>query len=398
MNYDQHMTLDISRARQETPGCEHVLHFNNAGAALMPAPVIKAVNEHFLLETQIGGYEAADAAAETIHHFYKAASSLIHCSPHEIAFIENATRAWDMAFYSLSFKPGDRIVTANAEYASNYIAFLQIAKKSGVEIAIVPDDEYGQLSLSALKEMIDSRVKLIAITHVPTQGGLINPAEEVGKIARSAGIFYLLDTTQSIGQMPIDVEKIHCDALCATGRKYLRGPRGTGFLYVRRGKMEHMEPPFLDLHSATWTARNQYQIKKDASRFETWERNYSNLIGLKAAIEYAQSWGIENIWNRIHFLSEQLRKNISCIPHIKVRDLGQKKCGIVTFTVEGIDSVLIRQKLKESKINVSVSLPEYARLDLESRHLPSLVRASVHYYNTEAEIDRFCDVIAAHAG
>jgi cysteine desulfurase / selenocysteine lyase len=384
------MKLDVARARKETPGCEKVLHFNNAGAALMPLPVIEEVNHHFFLETQIGGYEAAESAEDKIQSFYKAASDLIHCTPQEIAFLENATRAWDMAFYSLSFNPGDRILTAKAEYASNYIAFLQIAKKTGAVIEVIPDDEQGQLSLTALEEMIDPRVKLIAITHVPTQGGLVNPAEEVGKIAKDAGIFYLLDTTQSIGHMPVDVEKIQCDALCATGRKYLRGPRGTGFLYVRQTKIEQLEPPFLDLHSAPWTALDKYQIKNDASRFETWERNYSNLLGLKTAIEYAQSWGIENIWERISLLAAQLRKKLSSIPGVAVRDLGRKKCGIVTFTAERLDSGLIRQKLRKKGINVSVSLAEYARLDLEQRNLPSLVRASVHYYNTEEEIDRFC--------
>lgn len=238
------MTIDIIKARNETPGCSKVLHFNNAGAALLPRPVIEAVNGHFQLETEIGGYEAADAAEKSIKQFYDAAAQLIHCTTQEIAYLENATRAWDMVFYSLSFKPGDRILTARAEYASNYIAFLQIAKKTGAIVEVIPDDEYGQLSLTALKEMIDPRVKLIAITHVPTQGGLVNPAEAVGEIAKKHGIFYLLDATQSVGQMPIDVNKLHCDALCATGRKYLRGPRGTGFLYIKQARVDQLEPPF----------------------------------------------------------------------------------------------------------------------------------------------------------
>jgi len=388
------MALDIIRARKETPGCTKVLHFNNAGAALIPHPVIEAVNAHFQLETEIGGYEAAEVAKKTIHQFYEAAAKLIHCTPQEIAYLENATRAWDMVFYSFSFKQGDRILTAKAEYASNYIAFLQMAKKTGVTVEVIPDDEHGQLSLSALEQMIDSHVKLIAITHVPTQGGLINPAEAVGKIAKAKGIFYLLDATQSVGQMPIDVEKIHCDALCATGRKYLRGPRGTGFLYVRKSKLDQLEPPFLDLHAAPWVSLNQYQVNKDATRFETWERNYSNMIGLKSAIEYACSWGLENIWERIQLLSSSLRTKLSLIPKVMVRDLGEKKCGIITFTIEGIPAEAVSQKLRQKGINTSVSLAEYARLDLEERRLASLVRSSVHYYNTEEEIERFCQEVA----
>ncbi|HEY2811292.1 MAG TPA: aminotransferase class V-fold PLP-dependent enzyme [Rhabdochlamydiaceae bacterium] len=388
------MPLDVAQARKETPGCKNVLHFNNAGAALLPDPVIEAVNTHFQLEIEMGGYEAADIAHKTIDEFYAAAAKLINCSPQEIAYFENATRAWDMVFYSLQFESGDRILTAKAEYASNYIALLQIAKKTGVRIEVIPDDEHGQLSVSALESIVDSRVKLIAITHVPTHGGLINPAEAVGRIAKAEGIFYILDATQSVGQMPIDVEQLYCDALCATGRKYLRGPRGTGFLYINRSRIDQLEPPFLDLHAAPWIALNRYEIKKDATRFETWERNYSNMIGLKTAIEYASSWGLENIWGRIRVLSNSLRTKLSSIPQVHLHDLGEKKCGIVTFTVNGIESAVVSQELHQKQMNTSVSLAEYARLDFEERKISNLVRSSVHYYNTEEEIEQFCQEVA----
>jgi cysteine desulfurase / selenocysteine lyase len=388
------MNFDIERARKETPGCKEVLHFNNAGAALMPRVVIDAVSEHFHLEVIKGGYEAAEINAEKITNFYRSAAKLIQCSPEEIAFVENATRAWDMVFYSIPFRKGDRILTAEAEYASNYIAFLQVAKKTGVLIDVIPNDASGQLSLDALKQKIDSDVKLIAITHVPTQGGLINPAEAVGRIAKQAHIFYLLDATQSVGQMPIDVNKIGCDALCATGRKYLRGPRGTGFLYIGKSKLTQLEPPFLDLHAATWTDINTYQIKNDATRFETWERNYSNMIGLGEAIDYALEWGMEAIWNRISSLADHLRRKLAENPRVVLRDLGEETCGIVTFTVNGLEPEEIKSCLNEKKINVSISLAEYARLDMQRRRLRSLVRTSVHYYNTADEIDLFCMQIA----
>ena len=359
--------MDITKARNETPGCEEVLHFNNAGAALMPKAVIDAVSEHFQLEVHKGGYEAAEINQQKIKNFYTSAAKLINCSPQEIAFIENATRAWDMLFYSLPFKKGDRILTAEAEYASNYIAFLQIAKKTGAVIDVIPNDETGQLSIDALKQMVGPDVKLIAITHVPTQGGLVNPAAAVGKIAQASNIFYLLDATQSVGQMPIDVEQIGCDALCATGRKYLRGPRGTGFLYVRKAKLLSLEPPFLDLHAATWTDINSYQIKNDATRFETWERNYSNMIGLGSAIDYAMQWGMLAIWKRISLLADHLRTKLSENPRVTLYDLGKEKCGIVTFNVSGLDPHEVNTRLNEKGINVSISLAEYARLHAKTQ-------------------------------
>ncbi len=381
--------FDILKARSDTPGCEQVLHLNNAGAALMPQVVVDAVSSYMQLETNRGGYEAAAFAEDIIAGFYAAAAALIHAHPAEIAYIENATRAWDMVFYSLKFKPGDRIVTSQAEYASNYIAFLQVAKRTGAVIDVIPDDDAGQLSLQDLAHRLDSKVRLLAITHVPTQGGLINPAEEVGRLAKQANVFYLLDATQSIGQMPIDVEKIGCSALCATGRKFLRAPRGTGFLFVSQRVLRELEPPFLDLHAAKWISKDTYEIMPDARRFETWETSYANKIGLATAIDYALHWGMDTIWSRIQHLALRLRQRLTSVPGLKLADLGRRQCGIVTFTVAGRDPRDICLQLRERGINVSVSLQEYARLDLEARGIPSLVRASVHYYNTEEEIERF---------
>lgn len=383
-------SLNIQQLRQDTPGCLGILHFNNAGASLSPNPVVNAVKDHLDLEVTIGGYEAENAALQQTENTYKNAAQLINCSPEEIAFVDSATRAWDMAFYSLRFSPGDRILTAECEYASNYLAFLHRAKHTGVTIEVIKSDVSGQLDINDLKNKLDKRVKLIAITHVPTQGGLINPAEQVGKIANEWGIPYLLDATQSVGQMPIDVQAIGCDFLCATGRKYLRGPRGTGFLYVKKHLIEQMDPPFIDLHSATWTAEEQYELRGDARRFESWEQNIAAKIGLGVAMQYALNLGVPVIWERIQLLAQRLRQQLSDTGKVDIQDLGEHKCGLVTFSSKRKNAMEIQRYLASKKINVSVSLQEYARLDLGKRGLTDITRASVHYYNTEEEIDRFC--------
>lgn len=301
-----------------------------------------------------------------------------------------------MAFYGLAetFDAGDRILTAEAEYAANYVAYLQMAKRRGVEIAVVPSDETGVLSVDALKEMIDERVKLISITHVPTNGGLINPAAAVGRVARDAGIPYLLDTCQSIGQIPIDVEAIGCDIATATGRKYLRGPRGTGFLYVRRALMERFEPPVLDHHAAPWVASDRYELRPDARRFENWENNIAAQIGLGVAIDYTLEIGIDAISERIMALAAELRARLAAVDRVTLRDLGPEPGAIVTFTVDGIDPVAVREALAARRINVSVSNRGSTRLDMERRGLDAVVRASVHYYNTEEEIDALAAAVA----
>lgn len=387
------MAFDLQRARQETPGCEHVLHLNNAGASLPPQPVLDATIAHLQLEARIGGYEAAEQAEAAFEHTYDAAARLLGCSREEIALVESATRAWDMAFYSIPFKPGDRILTAMAEYASNYIGFLQMAEKAGVTIEAIPNDEHGQISIAALRQMLDERVRLIAITHVPTNGGLVNPAAEIGKLAREHGILYLLDACQSLGQMPINVETIGCDLLSATGRKYLRGPRGTGLLYVRRTVLEQLEPPMLDLHAATWITSDHYEMRPDARRFESWESNLAARIGLGVAIDYALQWGLDAIWRRVRDLAYALRTQLSPIPGVIVHDRGVVQCGIVTFTVEDRDPAEIKQALAQQKINIAVSSRSSTLLDMDARGLTSVVRASVHYYNSEDEVARFCRTI-----
>jgi selenocysteine lyase/cysteine desulfurase len=285
-------------------------------------------------------------------------------------------------------------LTARAEYASNYIAFLQVARRTGARVEVVPSDAQGQISVPGLEAMLDERVKLIAITHVPTNGGLVNPAAEVGRVARAAGVLYLLDACQSVGQMPVDVGAIGCDLLSGTGRKFLRGPRGTGFLYARRAVLPRLEPPFLDLHAATWVAADRFEIRPDARRFENWESNVAGGIGLGAAVDYALGIGLDRIGRRARLLADRLRGGLLRIPGVEVRDLGAERCAIVTFTVAGWPAAAVKAALATRGINVTASGRDSTRLDMEARGLAEVVRASPHYYNTEEEVDRLGSAVA----
>jgi len=379
--------IDIDRIRADTPAASRLAYLHNAGAALMPAPVVAAMKGHIDLETEIGGYAAADRESDRLNAVYGSVARLLNAAPDEIALVENATVAWQMAFYALPFRKGDRILTAEAEYAANYVAFLQVAKRTGAVIDVVPSDASGELDVGALERMIDERVKLIAITWVPTNGGLVNPAAAIGKIARAHGILYLLDACQAVGQMEVDVEAIGCDMLSATGRKFLRGPRGTGFLYVRRPLLQQLEPPMIDHFAAPWVSRDAYQLRDDARRFETWENNYAARLGLGAAVDYALDIGIGPIEQRCRLLAGRLRSGLASIRGVTLRDLGRAPGAIVSFTIDGYEADAIVRSAAEAGIMIGASDPASTRIDAELRSLPLVVRASPHYYNTEAEID-----------
>jgi selenocysteine lyase/cysteine desulfurase len=390
------MPFSLSAAREDTPACaKGLVHLNNAGASLMPNPVHQAVLDHLQLECDIGGYEAKAQNNALLERFYDAAARAVGGQRKEIAFIENATRAWDMAFYAFDWRPGDRILTSRADYSSNMISYIQVARRYGAIVDMAPDDECGQVDVNALENLISDRTRLISLTHIPTNGGLINPVEQVGAIAKQYGIPYLVDACQSVGQMPVDVNAIGCDMLSTTGRKYIRGPRGTGFLWVRKDWIEKLEPPFLDNHAATWTDVDDIEIRNDARRFENWECYFAGKIGLGVALDYGYEMGTSETWKRIQALSQSLREALSRTPGVTVWDTGRHKCGIVTFSKAGVDPNRIKSGLADRKINVSVSSRQLTREDLVAAKVDVMVRASVHYFNTEEELDQMVAVIRA---
>ena len=388
--------MDIDRLRAETPGCANAIHLNNAGAALMPQPVIDATIGHLRREAEIGGYEARDEAADRLEAVYDSIAALINCHRDEVAIVDNATRAFDLAFGALPLRPGDVVLTTTVDYPSNYMAYLCRRREVEIEVRVVPEAPTGEVSLEALAEMLrDPRDRVVSLTHVPTQSGLLQPAAAVGRLAREAGVFFLLDATQTVGQMPIDVEALGCDALAATGRKFLRGPRATGFLYVRRERLAEMHPAVVDVHGATWTGHDSYEIVPTARRFEVWEQYFAGNLGLGAAVDYALAIGLEPIWARVQALAAGLRHRLAALPGVAMHDRGAEQCGIISLTVAGWEPPRLRDALWSwrPRINVNTSTVNSARLDYPARGLTQTVRASVHYYNTEAELDTFVEAL-----
>ena len=392
------MSLDKQTLRADLDSAPDCIHLNSAGASLMPRCVLEVQIAHLELEAAVGGYEAERLRHDEIEAVYQSVARLLNCEAREIALVENATVGWMMAFYAIPFQPGDRILTAEAEYASNYLAYLQVTRNTGAIVEVIPSNAAGEVDVDALRDMLDERVRLISVTHIPTNGGLVNPIEKIGIVAREHDILYLVDACQSAGQLPLDVERIGCDLLSATGRKYLRGPRGVGFLYVSDRVLDSLHPPMIDLFSADWVEVDRYELRADARRFENWENNYSARLGLGRAVDYALDIGIENIAAEVDRLAARLRDLLAAIPGVEVHDIGRHKCGIVTFSIDGVDADEVETRLREANILVSVSSPSSTLIDARRRQLPVLVRASVHCFNLDEELDRCVDRVREIAG
>lgn len=389
------MNFDIERIRAETPGCSSVIHLNNAGSSLPPAVVLDAVLDYLQAEARVGGYEIASDRADELAAVYSNASRVLGGEPQNWAFVESATRAWNAAFSSLRFRPGDRVLTTRAEYPSNMGGLLRAREIQGVEVVVVPDDEHGQLDVDALESLLDDRVRLVSVTHVPTQGGLINPAAGVGEILRPTPILYQVDACQSVGQLPVRIEEIGCDILSFTGRKFLRGPRATGMVWANDSALSQMgNPAGVDMQGAVWTEPMTIEPLDSARRFEPYEVFFAGKVGLAVALEYAASIGIDHIAARNAELATRLRRGLSDIPGVEIRDKGINRSALVTFTVEGHDPAEVRSALRRRRINVSTSSEGSARLDFPERNLHQVVRASVHYYNTMEEIDALVDAVS----
>jgi cysteine desulfurase len=379
--------VDEERARADTPGACESVFLDSAGSSLPPTPVLDTVVNHLRREAEVGGYRAAAERADDLAGLRTSLATLVGTSDAgTIALTDSATRAWTQFFYGLPFAAGDKILIGQAEYASNAVALIQRARQTGAIIEMVPSDPLGRLDLNALEQALDERVRLVSLVHVPTNGGLVNPVREVSDLVHRVGGLVLLDACQSVGQLDIDVAQLDVDALTATGRKWLRAPRGTGFLYVRPELIRQLEPPAIDLHSAEWISPDDYRLVEDARRFELWEADIAGRLGLKTAVDYLLELGVEDVEATVGAKADRLRAGLADLPGVTVTDLGTQRCGIVTFTVAGRSPEQIRDSLRDGGVITSVSYAFSTLLDMTSRNLDAVVRASPHYFVSDAQL------------
>jgi selenocysteine lyase/cysteine desulfurase len=385
----------LAHWRADTPGCERLIHLNNAGAALSPVPVREAVAGHLALESEIGGYEAAETRVEALRNAYTSLGRLLGTSAKNLAMLQNSTIAFAQAFAAFDLGPGDLILTSRADYASNQIMYLALARRRGVETVRASDAPEGGIDPQAVRELVRRRrPTLVALSWIPTNSGLVQPAEAVGEICREAGVPYILDACQAVGQVPVDVSRLHCDYLAAASRKFLRGPRGAGFLYVSDQAIATGAYPWtVDMHGATWTDPDDFTLTPDARRFESWEVSYALVLGIGAAVEYALSVGVETARERSWALARYARERLAGIEGVRVLDRGPELCAIATAELGGRPSAQVKLALRARGINTSSPDRSDAVIDMDEKRAASAIRISPHYYNTADEIDTALDAL-----
>ncbi|WP_315770824.1 aminotransferase class V-fold PLP-dependent enzyme [Rhodococcoides kroppenstedtii] len=384
----------------ETPAAARGVFLDSAGSSLPPRVVTDTVVDHLRREAEIGGYLAAAERADDLLAVRASVGRLLGAPAHTIALSDSATRAWCDVFYAVPLAPGDRILLSPVEYATGAVAALQRARATGAVVEQLPADDTGAIDVAALGRVLDERVKLVSLVHAPTNSGLINPVREVVDAAHAVGALVLLDACQSVGQVDLDVRELGVDALSATGRKWLRGPRGTGMLYVAEHLLAELEPRSLDLHSATWTGPTSYAIADDARRFETWEHDVAARLGLGAAADHLLALGPDVVEAAVRDRADHLRAELDALPRVTVQDAGFRRpgtrlSGIVTFTVDGIDPYAVKSRLAEQGVTVTVSPRSSTLLDMTARGLDAVVRASPHCFLRTDQLDAAVSAVAA---
>ncbi|MCB0718165.1 MAG: aminotransferase class V-fold PLP-dependent enzyme [Bacteroidetes bacterium] len=387
--------MNISQLRAETPGCAERIHLNNSGSSLMPDPVLTVIRQYIDLESRIGGYEAHAAMAGAFDDAYRAVAQLVGSSARNIAFTESATVSFAQAVSSVPFERGDIILTTRNDYNSNQIQFLSLRDRLGVAVVRAPDGDAGGVDVGVMEEMIRGlRPRLVSVTHVPTNSGLVQDVTSIGSVCREEGVLYLVDACQSVGQMPVDVAAIGCDFLSATSRKFLRGPRGSGFLFVSDRVLDlGLAPLFPDLRGAEWVEADRYELADSAIRFETWESYFALILGTAEAARYAMSIGLESIQQRVRLLADGLRERLARIDGVRLLDRGAELAAIVSCEPAGHDPAEVVAALRKRGINLSAQSRTAAVIDNADKGVTASLRLSPHYYNTEEEIEAAVDAL-----
>ncbi len=380
-------SIDVAAERARTLGASARHYFNAAGAGLMSDAVVARMIDHLRLEQRSGGYEAANAVVDEITGVYEAAAAVVGADADEIALFDSATSGLRGLFDALRLGEGDTVIAPRSSYVSQALRLLALQRHDGVNLVVVPNDASGAIDLDALERALATASGRVVVSsvHVPTSSGLVEPVAAIGRLARAHGALSVLDATQSIGQIDVDVRAIACDALVTTGRKFLRGPRGTGFAYLRRGALDGIGAWAPDVRGSVWTGPEEWTMDGGARQLETWESSVAARLGLGVALREAVDRGLAETEAHLVGLAARLRERLAGIAGVTIADPPASASGIVTFSVEGAVGREFSAGLRAARIDTIAIPASHAQWDLGERGLPSVVRVSPHVYNDDSD-------------
>ena len=364
-----------------------VVHFNHSGAGLPSPETVQAVVDHLRLEAERGPMEAGAIASDAIRNSYQVAAQLLGCAPQDVAFGTSHGQLYGNLIASIPLSAGDKIFVSRQEWIGNVLCLQRSANLSGASLSLMASDDTSAVDPIALGESLSSEVRIVALTWIGAGSALINPAAAIGAAIRHAGssAFFIIDASQAIGQVPINVAEIGCDALIACGRKFLRGPRGTALAYISPRLAAEIVPRSIDNVSSTLSNGNVV-VANSAQAFEFGEESVALKLGLGKAIEQALSLGVDRIRLKLHHKAAILRQALAVVPGVQLLDLGNSKGAAVTFAINGVACATAKQRLADQGINIGMNGPGYTPYDLSIRGISELLRASVHLSTTDDDI------------
>jgi len=382
---------DVMQLRKDFPVLDRVIYLDSAATSQTPRPVVEAMNEYFFEYTANygrGAYKLARTTTERYDEARRKVAKFMGAKECQTIFTKNTTEAINMVALGMKWSKGDHIITSILEHHSNFLPWLRLRPK-GVEVSVIESDRQGILSPESIEDAMTEHTKLIAITHISNVFGSILNIQEIAKIAHENGAALLVDGAQSLGHMPVDVEKLDCDFLAFPGHKGLLGPPGTGVLYVKHP--DQLEPVYLGGGGIKSVTRDSFELDESPACFEPGTPNIPGIIGLGAAVEYVEKVGITDIEHHVTSLARDAASRLAELPNVEVYGPSER-AGVVSFNVASMDSHDVSMVLDEHGICTRsghhCAMPAHQFLGI-----PGSVRASFALYNTQEEVDALVDVI-----
>ena len=363
------------------------IYLNNASVSIMPSQSIEAMKEFLITYNSIGpdSKESEPFVTEKLQNVRKTIAKIISCQPDEIVLTQSTTDGINFVANGLSFDDTSNIIIRGMthEHHANFYPWIKLKEK--IPIKNLPIDNNGLFTLDDLESLVDDNTKLVALSHALYNTGALLPVEEIGKILDNKVSFFI-DSAQTIGCIgDVDVSRIKCDFMSFNGSKWLCGPMGTGLFYCNRKSSKLLEPKTIGGESAIIYDDSKLAFKELPDKFQTGFRNYVGMVGLASSANYMLNFGLNNIREKIQYISNLFREELSKIPNIILYgpDDQNARTSIISFNVKGFDSQEVVDKLEKQNIILAVR-------EITDK---KIVRASPHFFNTESQMLEVIDAI-----